>query len=76
MGGNCFRYSGKDNDWGGSFYRNIKNLTLNIDAEEIEQAKTKIVKFLMQLLRIYLLEHYQMLNFNSNIPINKVTKLK
>lgn len=32
---------GKDNDWGGSFYRNIKNLTLNIDGEEIETSKDK-----------------------------------
>ena len=30
---------GKDNDWGGSFYRNIQSLTLNIDGEEIETSK-------------------------------------
>ena len=32
---------GKDNDWGGSFYRNIKSLTLNINGEEIETSKDK-----------------------------------
>ncbi len=32
---------GKDNDWGGSFYRNIKSLTLNIDGKEIETSKDR-----------------------------------
>ena len=32
---------GKDNNWGGSFYRNIKSLTLNIDGEEIETSKDR-----------------------------------
>ena len=32
---------GKDNDWGGSFYKNIKSLTLNVNGNEIKASKNQ-----------------------------------
>ena len=64
---------GKDNDWGGSFYRNIKNLTLNIDGEEIETSKDQNSEIFDATIGGYgltgTISNVEFLN--SNIPIYK-----
>ena len=64
---------GKDNDWGGSFYRNIKSLTLNIDGEEIETSKDKNSEIFDATIGGYgltgTISNVEVIK--SNIPINK-----
>ena len=64
---------GKDNDWGGSFYRNIKSLTLNINGEEIKTSKDQNSEIFDATIGGYgltgTISNVEVIK--SNIPINK-----
>ncbi len=64
---------GKDNHWGGSFYRNIKSLTLNINGEEIKTSKDQNSEIFDATIGGYgltgTISNVEVIK--SNIPINK-----